>query len=115
MQERKTLTGRCWTRPPRSGYKNGPCSEERKNNIREGKLKGKMRYKEMSINLVRKAQARETPLGYSERHHVFPRSLFGENNFLVRFTAREHFVAHFLLYKACLQRYGASDYRTRIS
>lgn len=39
--------------------------------------------------------------GYSEKHHIVPRSLGGSNNKsnIVRLTAREHFIAHMLLYK----------------
>ncbi|WXB47840.1 homing endonuclease [Vibrio phage VB_VaC_TDDLMA] len=41
------------------------------------------------------------PTGYSERHHVIPRSLGGsdEDSNLVRLTAREHFLCHCLLAK----------------
>lgn len=41
------------------------------------------------------------PIGYSEKHHITPRSLGGlddESN-IVRLTAREHFIAHLLLMK----------------
>ena len=31
---------------------------------------------------------------YCERHHVFPKSVFGKNNRLVLLTAKEHYVAH---------------------
>lgn len=39
--------------------------------------------------------------GYSERHHIIPRSLGGSNqkNNVVRLTGREHFVCHWLLTK----------------
>ena len=43
---------------------------------------------------------------YSEKHHIFPKSIFGPNNIIVSLTAREHFVAHKLLYKICQFRYG---------
>ena len=38
---------------------------------------------------------------YTERHHIIPKSLGGTNNSdnLVRLTAREHFVCHYLLTK----------------
>lgn len=38
---------------------------------------------------------------YSETHHIIPRSLGGENddNNLVRLTAREHYICHYLLTK----------------
>lgn len=40
--------------------------------------------------------------GYTERHHIVPKSLGGEDNEqnLVRLTAREHFIAHWMLWKA---------------
>ena len=50
--------------------------------------------------LILKAQARTKPAGYTECHHVIPRS-FGGNDLpknLVHLTAREHFVAHLLLW-----------------
>ena len=39
--------------------------------------------------------------GYSERHHIIPKSLGGSNkkDNLVRLTAREHFICHVLLVK----------------
>jgi hypothetical protein len=39
--------------------------------------------------------------GYTERHHIHPRSLGGTNNKdnLVNLTAREHFICHWLLTK----------------
>jgi hypothetical protein len=39
------------------------------------------------------------PAGYSEQHHILPKSMGGSNNAsnLVRLTGREHFVAHLLL------------------
>lgn len=38
--------------------------------------------------------------GYTERHHIQPRSLGGtDNNNLVELTAREHFICHWLLVK----------------
>ena len=39
--------------------------------------------------------------GYTERHHIIPKSLGGQNtkDNLVRLTAREHFICHHLLTK----------------
>jgi hypothetical protein len=39
--------------------------------------------------------------GYTERHHILPRSLGGTNDKdnLVDLTAREHFICHWLLTK----------------
>jgi hypothetical protein len=36
---------------------------------------------------------------YIEKHHVYPKSVYGDNNFIVPLTAREHFIAHQLLVK----------------
>ena len=51
--------------------------------------------------LIRKAQLRGTIQGYKETHHIIPRSFGGENikSNLVHLTAREHYVAHALLWK----------------
>ena len=40
--------------------------------------------------------------GYSEVHHIVPRSMGGTNdkNNLIRLTARQHFIAHWMLWKA---------------
>lgn len=35
----------------------------------------------------------------TEKHHVFPKSIFGDNSILVSLTLREHFFAHKLLVK----------------
>lgn len=45
---------------------------------------------------------KETPIeGYSERHHIVPRSLGGSNDKsnIVKLSAREHFICHWLLVK----------------
>ena len=41
------------------------------------------------------------PSGYSEKHHILPRALGGDNskNNIVRLTAKEHFICHRLLAK----------------
>jgi hypothetical protein len=52
--------------------------------------------------LIEKAKNRTLPKEtYIERHHVIPRSLGGTNDKdnLVRLTAREHYIAHLLLWK----------------
>ena len=52
-------------------------------------------------NLIAKAQHRNFVEGYFECHHIIPKSLGGSNDQsnLVNLTAREHFIAHFLLAK----------------
>ena len=44
--------------------------------------------------------------GYTEKHHVIPKKLGGSNanSNLINLTAREHFIAHLLLYKATRTR-----------
>jgi hypothetical protein len=52
-------------------------------------------------NLIQKAQLRGKIEGYKETHHIIPRSLGGDNikSNLVQLTAREHYIAHALLWK----------------
>lgn len=51
--------------------------------------------------LIQKALIRSKPEGYTEKHHIVPRSLGGSDDStnLVVLTAREHCVAHLLLAK----------------
>ena len=58
------------------------------------------------INLMRKAENRTNLTGYIEKHHVFPKSIFGNNKRLVKLTAKEHYIAHALLEKIYIKRYG---------
>ncbi len=50
---------------------------------------------------------------YIEKHHIFPKSIFGKDSSTIVLTAKEHFIAHFLLWKICKQRYGVNHYRTK--
>lgn len=60
-----------------------------------------MNYKAHYDLLIAKRGKTEKPEGYSERHHIVPKSLGGsdEASNLVYLTAKEHFVAHMLLAK----------------
>lgn len=72
-----------------------------------------MNYLKHYMKLIRKCQDRDLAnCEYSERHHIFPVSLFGKNNKIVKLTAREHFVAHFLLWKRYKKVYGLNHWRT---
>lgn len=72
-----------------------------------------MNYLKQYILLIRKAQKRDMSVDtYYEKHHVFPKSLYGENLNLVLLTYKEHLVAHHLLYKASVKRYGINHYKT---
>jgi hypothetical protein len=72
-----------------------------------------MNYLKVYCNLIRKAENRTPPEGYTEKHHVFPKSIFGNNNRLVVLTAREHYIAHCLLVKAFVKRYGICNKNTK--
>jgi len=59
------------------------------------------KYGRLYTTLISKAQQRPTQKGYFESHHITPKSLGGDNSStnLVNLTAREHFLAHALLFK----------------
>lgn len=66
----------------------------------------RMNYLKVYCNLIRKAENRTSPEGYVEKHHIFPKSIFGKNNRVIILTGREHYIAHLLLQKICEKRYG---------
>jgi hypothetical protein len=72
-----------------------------------------MNYLKVYCNLIRKAENRTPPEGYTEKHHTFPKSIFGNNSRLVALTAREHYVAHVLLERVCIKRYGLNHWKTQ--
>ncbi len=65
-----------------------------------------MEYLKVYKNLVQKAYKRKKIYGYYEKHHVYPVSIFGPNDKIVKFTAREHLIAHHLLMKHYTGKYG---------
>jgi hypothetical protein len=71
-----------------------------------------MNYLKVYCNLIRKAENRTPPEGYTEKHHTFPKSIFGKNNRIVILTSREHYIAHALLEKIYIKRYGLKDQKT---
>jgi len=71
-----------------------------------------MNYLKVYCNLIRKAENRTPPEGYTEKHHTFPKSIYGNNSRIVVLTGREHYIAHALLEKAFIKRYGVKDKRT---
>jgi 5-methylcytosine-specific restriction endonuclease McrA len=58
------------------------------------------KYTTWYFNIINNAKSRD-PSGYSEKHHIIPKSLGGTNlaENLVNLTAREHFICHLLLTK----------------
>lgn len=60
-----------------------------------------MNYNKLYNSIIDKAKERGGVDGYSETHHIKPKCMGGTNekSNLVNLTAREHFIAHWLLYK----------------
>jgi hypothetical protein len=60
-----------------------------------------MNYARIYDILINSAKQRESVIGYTEMHHIKPLCLGGsnKNENLVRLTAKEHYVAHHLLWK----------------
>lgn len=50
---------------------------------------------------------------YVEKHHIYPKSIFGDNNYIVKLTAREHYIVHKLLWWGLRTKYGYENYLTR--
>jgi hypothetical protein len=59
------------------------------------------KYYKWYFNIVNQAKSRILPHEYTEKHHIIPKSLGGNNTKenLVILTAREHFICHLLLTK----------------
>ena len=59
-----------------------------------------MNYQKIYNQIIERRRIEE-PNGYTETHHIIPRSLGGgdDKDNLVRLTAREHFICHYLLAK----------------
>lgn len=72
-----------------------------------------MNWQRVYEKLIRRAQERSVVDGYSECHHIIPKAHGGTNNpdNLVQLTAREHFVAHWLLWRIHRDRATALSFR----
>lgn len=59
------------------------------------------KYTNTYFKIIKAAQARTSIDGYTENHHIIPKCLGGSNekDNLVRLTAREHFICHYMLTK----------------
>ena len=59
------------------------------------------KYTNWYYNIINNAQYRSTTSGYTEKHHIIPKSLGGDNskNNIVRLMAKEHYICHLLLTK----------------
>lgn len=71
-----------------------------------------MNYIKAYVNLMRKASNQPTPRVY-EKHHVFPKSIYSKNNYVVKLSPKQHYVAHALLYRGFVKRYGADHPKTK--
>lgn len=60
-----------------------------------------MDYERIYRDFIADRRAKPEPKGYSERHHIKPRSLGGtdEPDNLINLTAEDHYFAHLLLAK----------------
>jgi len=60
-----------------------------------------MNYQRIYDDLISRAQQRPPPVGYTEKHHILPKCIGGDNALcnIVILTAREHFICHWLLVK----------------
>ena len=60
-----------------------------------------MNYTKIYTQLIERAQLREMPNEYCEKHHIVPRCFYGSDDKrnLATLTLREHFIAHRLLAK----------------
>jgi hypothetical protein len=58
------------------------------------------KYTKWYFNIINNAKTRDLQ-GYKEKHHIIPRCLGGDNRIenLVKLTAKEHFICHWLLTK----------------
>ena len=72
-----------------------------------------MNYLKHYIKLCQTRKNRTLIAGiYYEKHHPFIKCVYGDNNFIIHLTAKEHIVSHILLAKGFIQRYGVHDRRS---
>ena len=60
------------------------------------------KYTRWYYDIIQRAQLRKLPPDvYTEKHHIIPRSLGGDNQKenIIKLTAKEHFICHMLLVK----------------
>ena len=50
---------------------------------------------------------------YVEKHHIYPKSIYGQNQDLVKLTAKEHYIVHLLLWWGLRTKYGQNNKYTR--
>ena len=64
-------------------------------------------------NICNKAKDRILEEGiYKEEHHIFPKSIYGYNDFTVYLNAKEHYIVHLVLWWGFRTKFGTKDKRT---
>lgn len=58
------------------------------------------RFLEWYINIMSKRVIEPYAGEYYEKHHLFPKSIFGKNQTVVKLSLKEHYIAHYLLFRA---------------
>lgn len=64
-------------------------------------------------NICENAKNREVPEGYTEKHHIYPVSIYGDNDNLITLTAKEHYIVHLVLWWGLRTKYGSQDENTQ--
>lgn len=54
-----------------------------------------------------------SPDTYVEKHHIYPNSIYGKNEDLIKLTAKEHYIVHLLLWWGLREKYGTKDKNTK--
>jgi len=54
-----------------------------------------------------------SPDTYVEKHHIYPKSIYGQNKYLVKLTAKEHYIVHLLLWWGLRSKYGTYNENTK--
>jgi len=72
-----------------------------------------MNYNKIYFDLILDARLYPAEASYKENHHIHPKAMGGSNNKenMVKLSAKQHYIAHFLLYKIYNNRSMAEAWR----
>ena len=62
-------------------------------------------------NIIENAKNRLKPESYTEDHHIYPKSIYGEGETLA-LTGKEHYLVHALLWQGLRAKYGTKNEKT---
>jgi hypothetical protein len=65
------------------------------------------------FDLIKNKNKDNTLVDYYEKHHIFPKCVFGNNNLLINLSAKEHYCAHKLLWLSFKKNFGKNHIFTR--